>query len=566
MDELEHDFPLLGEAAAKLSPATKAEEWEAFWARVQNLRARMIQASSFVGCLTAQNMKDKAAKLLEGRVKKVQAQQRAALAVVDGVLLQIPDSEWQALLQHDGLKAIAFTLNERRTTAQQKLPTDAEVLISDLSVDGYEAWGDMYYTVVSRMSIPFEENGETLELSMGQAANKLKSPDRAVRVPLFKQWEETWSSHADLFGHILNHLSGHRLQVYKHRGWDSVLLEPLAMNRMSAETLEAMWGTVEQNKGPFVEYLARKTKLLGLPAMSWHDLDAPIPGPARTYSYDEARAFIVEQFGKFSPDMAAFANHCFEQRWIEAEDRPGKRPGAFCTSFPVTKESRVFATFSGSADNVSTLGHEIGHAYHSYVLRDLPQFARGYAMNVAETASTFAETIIMDASVNAAQSEEERVALLDDKVQQSVNMFMNLHSRFLFETRFYDRRRAGLLSEDEISSLMEQAQKDAYHNALSEYHPTFWASKLHFYSTGVPFYNFPYTFGYLFSTGIYARAKTEGIGFAKRYVDLLRDTGRMTVEDLVQKHLGVDIRKPDFWQSAVGVTVADAKEFLRLTQ
>lgn len=114
--------------------------------------------------------------------------------------------------------------------------------------------------------------------------------------------------------------------------------------------------------------------------------------------------------------------------------------------------------------------------------------------------------------------------------------------------------------------MMEEAQKDAYHGALAEYHPTFWASKLHFYSTGVPFYNFPYTFGYLFSTGIYARAKAEGAAFAQRYVDLLRDTGRMKVEDLVQKHLGVDIKKEDFWQSAVDVTVADAKEFLRLTQ
>jgi oligoendopeptidase F len=191
---------------------------------------------------------------------------------------------------------------------------------------------------------------------------------------------------------------------------------------------------------------------------------------------------------------------------------------------------------------------------------------RNYAMNVAETASTFAEMIVADASVKKAKSGEERLALLEDKVQRSVALLMNIHGRFLFETSFYEERKKGIVSTEKINQLMEAAQKEAYCDALGEYHPHFWASKLHFYITGVPFYNFPYTFGYLFSLGIYAKALEEGTAFEEKYIALLKDTGSMQVEDLAMKHLGVDLTKEDFWQKAVQLTVQDVEEFLEATK
>jgi oligoendopeptidase F len=113
---------------------------------------------------------------------------------------------------------------------------------------------------------------------------------------------------------------------------------------------------------------------------------------------------------------------------------------------------------------------------------------------------------------------------------------------------------------------MTEAQKDAYCDALSEYHPHFWASKLHFYKTGVPFYNFPYTFGFLFSAGIYAIALQEGAAFEERYIALLQDTGRMTVEQLAEKHLGADLTQPAFWEHAIALSVEDVRQFLELTE
>src|SRR5699024_7128058 len=246
------------------------------------------------------------------------------------------------------------------------------------------------------------------------------------------------------------------------------------------------------------------------------------------------------QLHAFSPKMGQFAKKAFERRWIEAENRAGKRPGGFCTSFPYSKQTRIFMTYSGTASNLATLAHELGHAYHQDIMNDMNGLNQRYAKSVAETPFTLAEMIIADASVKNATTTEEKVSLLATKIQRSVTFFMNIHARFLFETRFYDERKEGLVSVDRLNSLMDEAQREAYNDALEHTDPTLWASKMHFYKTSTPFYNFPYTFGYLFSLGIYAQAQKQGSDFEKKYIALLKDTGRMSTEDLAEKHLQVD--------------------------
>jgi oligoendopeptidase F len=561
IDELKRDITKL----ATLKPATP-DRWHETLTRAQEATSRLYQASAFVSCLTAQDVKDEKAKLWRGRLTQLGAVYRAAMTAMDDALLKVPDSDWAGLLQDERLQPIAFFLEERRRHAKEKLSPEMETLAGDLSVDGYHAWGQLYNTVVGRIQIPVEEKGKTVHLSVGQASNRLSHPDRRVRQSTFAALEKAWSQEAELCAASLNHLAGYRLNLYRHRGWDSVLKEPLDDNRMSAETLETMWQVIEKNKPRLIYYMDRKALLLGVDALSWYDLSAPLPGEEKQIPYDEAADFIVEQFGHFDPEMAKFARHAFENRWIEAEDRPGKRPGGFCTSFKLSRQSRIFMTYAGTASNVSTLAHELGHAYHQHVMNDLPEFAQDYAMNVAETASTFAELIVTDAAIRHASSAKEKLKLVEDKLQRAVAFFMDIHARFLFETRFYERRKQGPVSVEELNALMLQAQKDGFHHALSVYHPYMWASKLHFYITGAPFYNFPYTFGYLFSTGIYARAQAEGPSFARKYVALLRDTGRMTVEDLAKKHLGVDLTQPEFWQSAVDAVLEDVDLFLELTE
>lgn len=525
---------------------------------------KLREASAFVSCLNAQDVKDEKAAVLVGKRSELSAKMSAIKTNLEQKFISIDDQTWQELLKRPGLREVSFILNENREKAKELLPAEQEVLMNDLQIDGYHGWGQMYETVVGNMHVNLEENGRITSYSVGQAANKLSNPDRSVRKHVFEKLGEAWTGNAALFGQTLNHLAGFRLQTYKHRDWNCVLKEPLAINRMKKETLDAMWNAITNKKQPFVQYLQKKAGLLGQEKLSMYDIGAPLTNSVTTSSYTEGANFIVENFRKFSPKMAGFARMAFDKRWIEAEDRAGKRPGGFCTSFPDSGQTRIFMTYSGTTSNIATLAHELGHAYHQHVMNDVNGLNQRYAMNVAETASTFAEMIIVDASVKNARNKEEKLSVLEDKIQRSVAFFMNIHARFIFEQRFYEERKQGMVPVPRLNELMVEAQKEAYCGALEEYDPNFWASKLHFHITGTPFYNFPYTFGYLFSLGIYAYALEKGGSFEDEYIELLRDTGRMTVEELAENHLGVDLTKPDFWESAIQLCVNDVEEFLAL--
>jgi oligoendopeptidase F len=523
---------------------------------------KVRQAGAFVSCLQAQDTEDKKAGQLRAAVTELSASLQTALTVFDQKLAGFSTDVWDELVQSGLLNELRFVLTERRERAAERLSEQEESAINALSVDGYHGWGQMYDLLVSSTKINYKEGS----LSVGQAANKLSDADRNVRKEIFTEWEKAWGEKEDFYSKTLNHLAGFRLNVYKLRGWDDVLKEPLDINRMQKETLDAMWQVISENKEPFVQFLNRKAKLLGLEKLSWFDLDAPIGSAESKMSYQQGADFIVDNFEQFGKEMADFAKMAFENKWIEAEDRPGKAPGGFHTFFPESSQSRIFMTYSGTPSNVSTLAHELGHGFHTYAMRDLHLLNRNYAMNVAETASTFAEMIVSDASLKNSKSKEEKLSLLEDKIQRSVALLMNIHARFLFETKFYEKRKQGLVDAETLNELMKDAQTEAYGGALEEYHPLFWASKLHFYITGVPFYNFPYTFGYLFSLGIYAMAQEEGQGYEEKYIALLKDSASMTVEELAQKHLNVDLTKRDFWEKAVRMCVEDVEEFLALTE
>ncbi|WP_079509829.1 M3 family oligoendopeptidase [Mesobacillus jeotgali] len=523
---------------------------------------KVRQAGAFVSCLHAQNTDDKKAGQLKATVTELSASLQSALTTFDQQLSGFSNEVWDKLLQEGLLKELRFVLTERRERAAEKLSEKEETAINALSVDGYHGWGQMYDLLVGKTKVQYKEES----LSVGQAANKLADSDRSVRKEVFAAWEQAWGEKEDFYAKTLNHLAGFRLNVYKLRGWEDVLKEPLDINRMKKETLDAMWDVISDNKEPFVRFLNRKAKLLGLEKLSWFDLDAPIGSADSTMSYQQGADFIVENFAEFGKEMAEFAKMAFENDWIEAEDRPGKAPGGFHTFFPESSQSRIFMTYSGTPSNVSTLAHELGHGFHTYAMRDLHLLNRNYAMNVAETASTFAEMIVSDASVKNAQTKEEKLGLLEDKIQRSVALLMNIHSRFLFETKFYEERKQGVVNPERLGELMKNAQTEAYGGALEEYHPLFWASKLHFFITGVPFYNFPYTFGYLFSLGIYAMAQEEGEGYEEKYIALLKDSASMTVEELAQKHMNVDLTEKEFWEKAVRMCVDDVEEFMTLTE
>lgn len=512
------------------------------------------------------DMRDEAASAAINKVATLNQAYEIARKGLDKQLATLSDAAFQDFLAEPRLAEIAFTLEEDRRDAKRLLDDQAEALLSELQIDGLSGWSNTYSTTASVMTISVDLDDGHHDYSVGQAMNNMYAdPNPENRAKIFAAWEETFAQYGPVFADVLNHLAGYRLTTQKAHGYNNFMEEPLEYNRIKAETVEAMWEAVAANKDTFVQFLNRKKALLGLDELNWQDVDAPLDfedTKPTTFTYDEAADFVVENFRTFGDKLADFAQSAIDKRWIEAEDRSGKRPGGYCTETINEDETRIFMTFTGSRNDTSTLAHELGHAFHSDVLTSEAPSNQAYAMNVAETASTFAETIVANANLKQAKSKYERLQLLNAKMENAIAMFMNIRSRFLFETAFYTERQDGFVSESRLNELMTQAQKEAFGGAINDLHPHFWASKLHFFIDDVPFYNFPYTFGYMFSLGIYAEYLKAPEGFEERYIALLKDTGRMTTEELAMKHLGADLTKPDFWQAAIDLAAADVKEFL----
>lgn len=511
------------------------------------------ELDSFASCLIAQNPADPDGQAKSGEVTQLDADYESALFAIGNRLAQLDDSAFKALLAD--LQPIGFFIEELRDLTKQKGPQSQEEMINSLSADGYHSLWALYQTFTGKMKIG--------GLSVGQAQNLMGVGERADRRKAFADWTAAWKDQADFLAQLLNAIGGFRLKVYGARNWEDVLHEPLLMNRMEPATFDAMWKAIEKAKPAFVRYMNHKAKILGLKKLSWIDVEAPL-APVENVPYDQGCAIILEQFEKFHPRMAQFARECFEKKWVEAEDRTGKAAGGFCVGFPKSRQSRIFMTYKGSPTNVATLAHELGHAYHNLCIEHLPFFHQQIQMNVAETASTFAEMVVIDQTIAAAKTAQEKQQLLDDKLQRSIAYFMNLHARLLFERAFYAEREKGYVSAERLCQLMEAAQREAYCDALDDYDPYFWAWKLHFYYTSYPFYNFPYTFGYLMSNGLYAMAKKDE-RFGEKFDAFLGDTAQMPVEQLARKHLHVDLTKPDFWSHSLDLLVQDVEEFTRIS-
>ncbi|ARU63639.1 hypothetical protein CBW65_23435 [Tumebacillus avium] len=542
------------------------EQGKALILTLQELGSRLLECEMFLFCLSYEQRGDAQVQQLQGTATALRAKHTALMIRLEQELAQVPQAEWEKLLADEQLQAVRLYIDERRARVQDRMSGDQELLANELAADGYHAWANLYRTLQHQLRVPVVLDREAQELTAGQVFGLLGHRDRAVRLSVLEAVEDKLAGEEELFAAALNHIAGFRLALYQQRGWDSVLQEPLFNNRLSQATLDAMYSAVDGNRHRLTPFFKRKGKLLGLDSLMMQDSNAPFSEVSTNLTFEAAADLIVEQFRAFSPEMSDFAKTCFEQDWVEAEDRPEKSGGGFCVPFFRAGQSRVFMTYRGRASDMLVLAHELGHGYHHDVLNGLPHFAQEYPMSLAETASTFAEMIVMDAAIKQAGSKQEKAALLADKLGRGLVMVQGVYGAFRFERAFYEERKKGMVPAGRISELMVEAQRHAYDGVYDRYHPYQWILQAHFYMTDNPFYNFPYTFGYLFSMGLYAQAKKQGSGeFAEAYRDLLRDTGRMTPEELAQKHLGIDLTQADFWQGAIDLLAADVEQFLQLT-
>jgi len=457
-----------------------------------------------------------------------------------------------------------FPLRQAAAAAAHQMSPEEEELAVELGPVAGSAWGKLHGNLTSQITVRLPVDGVEQDLPMSEVRNLAHHPDREVRRQAYEAELAAWSDAALPLAAAMNGIKGQGNALSRRRGWQEPLDEALFENHIDRATLDAMLGAAREAFPDLRRYLQAKARMIGVPALPWYDLFAPVGGSDRSWSFPEAVSFLEEQFGTYSDRMRGLVTRSVAERWIDAGPRAGKRDGAFCMSLR-GDESRILANYSSGFDDVSTLAHELGHAYHNLNEAGLTPLQRETPMTLAETASTFCETIVREAVLASADA-AERLAILEQSLQGSCQIVVDISSRFLFKQRVFAERGARDLSIDELNGIMLDAQKETYGDGLDpeRLHPYMWAVKGHYYSAGRSFYNYPYMFGLLFGLGLYARYRESPERFRSGYDELLASTGRAPVAELATR-FGIDIRSPEFWRSSLSIIRADVDRFEELT-
>lgn len=461
-----------------------------------------------------------------------------------------------AIAQNHTAQAHNFMLHESAEQARYLMSDAEEALAAELTLSGGSAWSKLQGTVTSQLTVEFEVDGVTRKLPMPALINLQSHPDETVRRRAHEVEMEAWQGVREILAACLNGVKGETLTLERRRGRRDALHSALDRARIDQPTLDAMLGAMEGSFPAFRRYFQAKAQRLGKQRLAWWDIFAPTGRSERSYSFDEARRLIVSNFERFTPELAIFAERAFNNHWIDAEQRPGKRGGGFCMSLPAVKQSRILCNFDGSLDQVSTIAHELGHAFHNECI-----FAAGKTelqsitpMTLAETASIMCETIVAQAALAQAVDEQEELAIIEGSLISAAQVIVDIYSRFLFERELFQRRAQAELSADELCEIMGRAQVAAYGDGLdgAHLHPYMWTWKPHYYSPHLTFYNFPYAFGLLFATGLYAIYQERGAAFVPDFKELLASTGEASAADLAAR-FGIDIRNRAFWEASLAV-------------
>ncbi|HET7009097.1 MAG TPA: M3 family oligoendopeptidase [Candidatus Binatia bacterium] len=537
--------------------APSANGWEDILLRNEDLSRRMSHLGSYIGCLAAADARNEVYQKEEAELTRT----RAELAKLRVELLRAfkgaDDKTFTEFCARPALAGAQNYLTRLREEACRAMTAEKEILAADLGVDGIQAWGRLYDTVSAKLEFDMVyPDGRRARLPMSQRRSLMEHPDRRVRQAAFAGGNTAWQTVEDTAAAALNAIAGTRLTLNRHRGVDHFLDIALFQAAIGRKTLGAMFEALMANLEIPRRILRLKAQSMGRQTIAWFDLGAPLALPDQEkLSWDKAQSIVAGSFSRAYPALGKFFNdQVIGKNWVDWQPRTGKRPGGFCSSSMLSKESRIFMTFNESLGDMLTLAHESGHAYHGAMMREVRPYARGYPMTLAETASTFGENVLMNGILDdPAVTDSEKARILDIEVGHGAVYLLDIPVRYEFEKSFYEQRAKGPLSVSRLKDLMAATQRHVIGEVLESggEDSYFWASKLHFYITGITFYNFPYTFGYLLSRGLYAMFKAEGVSFLPTYEEFLRRAGSDTAENVVRQTVGRDIEKVGFWSEAI---------------
>lgn len=465
--------------------------------------------------------------------------------------------------QDPDLAAYDFYFKEMKKDRQYLLSDEVEEALSKIGRSAGQAWSSLQGFLTSQAEAEFRGEKKTLSELRNLAYDK----NADVRREAYSVELALYDKLKDPIAFSLNNIKSQVLDVSQMRGYASPLEQTLIQSRMSQETLDALLTAIKESLPTFRRYLKHKASVLGHKAgLPFYDLFAPMGDASQTFTVEETKTYLVDKFSQFSPDLAEMTATFYEKNYMDFYPRKGKRGGAFCANLPFISQSRVMLNFDGTLNNVLTIAHELGHAYHGTKIQSHRPLNWSYSMPVAETASTFNEAILINHLLAEASSDDEKVAVIEQYLQDVTQIIVDIYSRYLFETAVFDKRQASFMFAPQLAELMINAQKEAYGDGLDEdsLHPYMWINKSHYYSAGLSFYNFPYAFGGLFSRGLYERYLQAPDNFVEQYGELLNKTTVASVEETAAV-MGIDVTKVDFWRLALSGIEDYVDQFIELT-
>ena len=551
------------ERTACLGGAAPAAEIRAVLELQEELEELAERLGIYAGLRQAADTKDTQSASVFGRLKGKLAEIVGAQTAFRQFVAK--QENLDAIIASDPvLTEYRYLLTNIRKDSRYLLEQKEEEIMARMDLSGASAWEDLQAYLTSSVQVEFR--GKTTTLSA--IRNLAYDPDPATRREAYEAELKCYPKIADPVAFSLNSIKLQMLNDCRLRGYESPLQRALYDARMDRKTLDAMFAAIDEYLPKFWAYLRGKAKALGHEnGMPWYDMFAPMGENNRKYSVEDARELLLRLFGGFDEALRAMVQEAFDHDWIDFFPREGKVGGAFCQGIQSIRQSRILTNFDGTYSDVVTLAHELGHAFHNVNLYDHRLLNKEYSMPVAETASTFNENIVNNAAYAAAQTDGERLAILESQLMDACQIICDIYSRYLFETEVFAHREEQFLPAGRLCEMMLEAQKKAYGDGLDQnfLHPYMWLCKSHYYSGSLSFYNFPYAFGGLFARGLYARYREEGAAFVPKYKALLHATSVMSAEDAAAI-AGIDLTDRRFWESSLESISRDIDEFLRLLE
>ncbi|WP_025786311.1 M3 family metallopeptidase [Sporosarcina sp. D27] len=518
-------------------------------------------AESFYYCLTIEDIEPSQLTSINGTISTLKSQVYSIISRLEERLTEMNEiqlTEWS-----NSIKQVNFLAE---LVNYQESDSKKEKMISNFSREVLCSLEDLYSQVINNLKIEIGHGKERTQVSYSEAMEQaLAHPEKEERLHVFAELNKTLETQSNIFASIYNQMVGIRLNENKIKKTNH-LDESLGFNGITSQTLDAMWEAVDTNMKELSSYFIKK-KEVGTQKISWHDLMMSSQNDSFSISFQHATDEIINSLAPIDDNMSEFVKEAIKKGWVDAVPSKTKSSGGFCAPFIQEGESRISLSYDNTLDSARRLAHELGHAWHFKQIKDTPSLRFTddlLEMTMAETSSIFFETVFINHMLqNTTETSVER-AVLGQKIERSLNYLMSIRAAFLFENEFYKYRKDSPLDVKQIEELSLRCQEKAYGSSLSKYEPYLWIKYEQFYQATIPVYNYPYSFGFLFSLGLLEEAK-EDRQFKRKFQEFLGETGRLPLEQLVKNNFQIDLSSSEFWQRAVRNIVRDIERYKQLT-